>query len=82
MTGPFGTEGPRRGLVILQTDSLASARAIGEADPAVKAGVFTVEIYTLAVPRNLVRIGPRSRTFQDAALRVLLPRRGAGQAVP
>src|SRR5687768_8632306 len=52
IAGPFGTEGPRRGLVILTADSLASARAIGEADPAVKAGVFTVEIYTLVVPRN------------------------------
>lgn len=58
IAGPFGTDGPRRGLVILQADSLEAARAIGEADPAVKAGTFTVEIYTLVVPRNWFELGP------------------------
>ncbi len=64
IAGPFGTDGPRRGLVILTADSLAAARAIGEADPAVKAGVFTVEIYTLVVPRNWFEFGPVPEPFK------------------
>ena len=58
IAGPFGTPGPMRGLVILTADSIEAARARGEADPAVKAGVFTVEIYTLVVPRNSFELGP------------------------
>ncbi len=58
IAGPFGTEGPRRGLVILKADSLAAARAIAEADPAVKAGTFTIDIYTMLVPRNWFDFGP------------------------
>lgn len=58
IAGPIGTDGPRRGIVILKTDSLAQARAIGEADPAVKAGTFTVEAYTLVLPRNWFDFGP------------------------
>src|SRR5688500_4956781 len=58
IAGPFGTDGPRRGLVILKADSLAAARAIADADPAVKAGTFTVEIYTLMVPANWFTFGP------------------------
>jgi uncharacterized protein YciI len=64
IAGPFGTEGSRRGLVILKADSLEAARAIGEADPAVKAGVFTVEIYTLMVPRNWFDFGPVPEPFK------------------
>ncbi|MDQ3171752.1 MAG: YciI family protein [Acidobacteriota bacterium] len=64
IAGPFGTDGPRRGLVILTAGSLADARAIGEADPAVKAGVFTVEIYTLVVPRNWFEFGPVPEPFK------------------
>ena len=63
IAGPFGTDGPRRGLVILTADSLAAARAIGEADPAVRAGTFTVEIYTLVVPRNWFEFGPVPEPF-------------------
>ena len=64
IAGPFGTDGARRGLVILTADSLAAARAIGEADPAVKAGVFTVEAYTLVVPRNWFEFGPVPEPFK------------------
>jgi uncharacterized protein YciI len=56
--GPFVNGGERRGLVILKADSLDAARAIGEADPAVKAGTFTVETYTLMVPGNWFAFGP------------------------
>ena len=58
IAGPFGTPGERRGMVILTAESLDAARARGEADPAVKAGTFTVEIYTLIVPRNWFDLGP------------------------
>ena len=64
IAGPFGTEGPRRGLVILQAASIAEARAKGEADPAVKAGTFTVEIYTLVVPGNWFELGPVPQPYQ------------------
>jgi uncharacterized protein YciI len=64
IAGPFGTEGPRRGLVILAAGSLAAARAIAEADPAVKAGTFTVEIYTLIVPGNWFELGPVPEPFK------------------
>ena len=64
IAGPLGTEGPRRGLVILKADSLASARATAEADPAVKAGTFTVEIFTLMVPRNWFDFGPVPEPFK------------------
>ncbi len=63
IAGPFGSEGPRRGLVILKSNSLASARTTAEADPAVKAGTFTVEIYTLMVPRNWFDFGPVPEPF-------------------
>ncbi len=64
IAGPFGTPGDRRGLVILAADSAAAARAIGEADPAVKAGTFTVEVFTLIVPRNWFDFGPVPEPFQ------------------
>lgn len=64
IAGPIGTEGPRRGLVILKAASLADARAIGEADPAVKAGTFGVEIYTLVLPRNWFDFGPVPEPYQ------------------
>lgn len=58
IAGPFGTPGPMRGLVILSAGSIAEARARGEQDPAVQAGMFTVEIYTLMVPGNWFDLGP------------------------
>ncbi|HEX6322343.1 MAG TPA: YciI family protein [Vicinamibacterales bacterium] len=61
--GPFVNGGERRGLVILQAGSLEAARAIGEADPAVKAGTFTVEIHTLTVPGNWFEFGPVPEPF-------------------
>jgi uncharacterized protein YciI len=64
IAGPFGTPGERRGLVILAAESLAAARAIAEADPAVKAGTFTVEIFTLVVPKNWFEFGPVPEPFK------------------
>lgn len=64
IAGPLGQDGPRRGLVILKADSIAAARAIAEADPAVKAGTFTVDIYTLMVPRNWFDFGPVPEPFK------------------
>lgn len=58
IAGPFIDGGEWRGLVILPAESLAAARAKGEADPAVKAGVFVVETYTLVVPKNWFELGP------------------------
>ena len=64
IAGPIGTDGPRRGIVILKAESLAAARAIGEADPAVKAGTFTVETYTWVVPKNWFDFGPVPEPYQ------------------
>ena len=64
IAGPIGTEGPRRGVVVLKADSLAAARATGEADPAVKAGTFTVETYTWVVPKNWFDLGPVPEPYQ------------------
>src|SRR5688500_7888479 len=64
IAGPIGTEGPRRGVVVLKAASLAQARAIGEADPAVKAGTFTVETYTWVVPKNGFDLGPVPEPYQ------------------
>lgn len=58
IAGPFIDGGAWRGLVILPAESLAAARAKGEADPAVKAGVFIVEPYTLVFPGNWFELGP------------------------
>ena len=58
IAGPFVNGGEWRGLVILPADSIAAARAKAEADPAVKAGVFVVEPYTLVFPKNWFELGP------------------------
>ena len=58
IAGPFIDGGEWRGLVILPAESLAAARAKGEADPAVKAGTFVVETYTLVLPKNWFELGP------------------------
>ena len=58
IAGPFSNGGEWRGLVILPADSLAAARAKAEADPAVKAGTFVVEPYTLVFPKNWFDLGP------------------------
>ena len=58
IAGPFVNGGEWRGLVILPAESIAAARAKAEADPAVKAGVFIVEPYTLVFPKNWFDLGP------------------------
>lgn len=58
IAGPFMHDGEQRGLVILTADSVDAARKIAEADPAVEAGVFNVEIFTLIVPKNWFELGP------------------------
>jgi uncharacterized protein YciI len=64
IAGPFANGGAWRGLVILPAASLADARAIGEADPAVKAGRFVVEAYTLVVPKNWFELGPLPQPYK------------------
>lgn len=63
IAGPFMHDGEQRGLVILAADSVDAARKIGEADPAVKAGVFKVEVFTLIVPKNWFELGPVPEPF-------------------
>lgn len=64
IAGPFGTPGTRRGMVVLTADSIDAARARAEADPAVKAGVFTVEIFTMIVPANWFTFGPVPEPYE------------------
>jgi len=44
LTGPFADGEDPRGLLVMQAESVEAARAIVEADPAVRAGVLRVEI--------------------------------------
>lgn len=45
LAGPFADEGKWRGLFLLRADSAAEAKAMVDADPAVKAGRLTYEIH-------------------------------------
>ncbi len=44
LTGPFADGGDPRGLLVMRAESIEAARAVVEADPAVRAGVLRVEI--------------------------------------
>ncbi|MEK7347352.1 MAG: inositol monophosphatase family protein [Candidatus Eisenbacteria bacterium] len=44
LTGPFTDGGDPRGLIVMRAESIEAARALVEADPAVRAGVLRAEI--------------------------------------
>jgi uncharacterized protein YciI len=45
ITGPIAGDGRLRGILVLRVDSVGEAKAITDADPAVKAGQLAVEIH-------------------------------------
>lgn len=45
MGGPFRDDGEIRGLYVLRAKTADEARAVAEADPAVKAGLFSIEMH-------------------------------------
>jgi uncharacterized protein YciI len=51
--GPFSDGGELRGIFIFQVDSLERARALTEADPAVKAGRLSMEIHPWMGPKGI-----------------------------
>jgi len=51
--GPFGDDGRLRGIFIFKTGSLDEARAMAEADPAVKAGRLVVDLHPWLAPKGI-----------------------------
>lgn len=45
LAGPFTDGGNLRGIFVLQVGSLEEAKTLADADPAVKAGLLTVEVH-------------------------------------
>jgi len=45
LAGPFSDGGNLRGMFVFQVDSMEEAKALADADPAVKAGRLTVEMH-------------------------------------
>ena len=45
IAGPMGDNGELRGIVVLKVNSMEEAKALVEADPAVKAGRLRVELH-------------------------------------
>ena len=51
--GPFGDNGELRGIFIFQVESIEQAKALAEADPAVKAGRLAIDVHTWMGPRGI-----------------------------
>ena len=51
IAGPLSDSGNIRGILVYKVASLEEAKALAEADPAVKAGRFSVEVHPWSVPR-------------------------------
>jgi uncharacterized protein len=45
LAGPFSDDGKLRGMFVFRVDSMEEAKALSEADPAVKAGRLVVELH-------------------------------------
>ena len=59
VVGPFGDDTDMRGMGLLRAASIDEARAIAEADPAVKAGHLKVRIYTWWGPKDWFGVAPQ-----------------------
>jgi uncharacterized protein YciI len=52
IAGPLGDNGDIRGIVVYKTETIEAARAIAEADPAVKAGRLVVDLHKWFVSKG------------------------------
>lgn len=53
LAGPITDGGELRGIFVFKTDSIEEAKALSEADPAVKAGRLVVELHPWLGPKGL-----------------------------
>jgi uncharacterized protein YciI len=54
MAGPLTDGGQLRGLTVFRVATLAEAKALAEADPAVQAGRLAVEVYSWLVSESIL----------------------------
>jgi uncharacterized protein YciI len=54
VAGPFGDNGPLRGIFVFKVASLDEARALTETDPAVQAGRLALDIHPWLVPEGVL----------------------------
>ena len=54
VAGPFGDNGPLRGIFVFRVGSMEEARALSETDPAVKAGRLALILHPWTVPEGIL----------------------------
>lgn len=54
VAGPFGDNGPLRGIFVFRVDSLAEAKQLAETDPSVQAGRLAIEMHPWLVPEGIL----------------------------
>jgi uncharacterized protein len=54
VAGPFGDDGPLRGIFVFRVNSIEEARELAATDPAVKAGRLAVRIHPWMVPEGIL----------------------------
>jgi uncharacterized protein YciI len=54
VAGPFGDDGPLRGIFVFRVASVEEAQALADTDPAVKAGRLVLELHPWQVPQGLL----------------------------
>ncbi|MFN3313566.1 MAG: YciI family protein [Hyphomonas sp.] len=64
LAGPLGGEDDSRGLFLFDTPDIDTARAWAETDPAVEAGIFTLEFSTYYGSAALLLVGDLHKTVQ------------------
>ena len=61
LAGPFSDDGKLRGMFVFRTGSMEEARALADADPAVKAGRLIVEFHPWFGPKGIrIAISPEA----------------------
>jgi uncharacterized protein YciI len=54
VAGPFGSDGPMRGIFVFKVASLEEAKVLAETDPAVRAGRLAIDMHTWLVPEGVL----------------------------
>ena len=68
LAGPLGGEDGRRGLFLFDTADIDTARAWAETDPAIEAGIFTLEFSTYYGSAALLLVGDLHKTIQTRGI--------------